>query len=291
MAILYGTTSSGETLPVLVDQFGNLLAKGINGEPGQPGQPGTPGEPGGEGPPGPPGTPGVGVPLPYGEEGSYLGIFDGVPKWHTPVGPGPGPEPEPTLECTNLTQRYKLYNDAGAQVSPPDPLAYLKGLASWTDQGSQSLAGARDDYTTEAPVLTDTDDFSMSDSFGKVLTISHTLSYQAFQNWMAPAPTIQVNSDVLQEISNSWTAYNQTNNSTAWRQGSISWLINGDVTELSVGFQFSAYFWDNTYFFLRYFALEDQGAFALRRQIEVERQLKVLRGMTTDIDFSRPTQD
>ena len=41
MAILYGTQSNGETLPVLVDQFGNLLAKGIDGEPGPPGPPGV----------------------------------------------------------------------------------------------------------------------------------------------------------------------------------------------------------------------------------------------------------
>ena len=36
MAILLGTTATGETLPVLVDQFGNLLAKGIDGAPGWP---------------------------------------------------------------------------------------------------------------------------------------------------------------------------------------------------------------------------------------------------------------
>lgn len=35
MAILYGTQSNGETLPVLVDQFGNLIAKGIEGPPGE----------------------------------------------------------------------------------------------------------------------------------------------------------------------------------------------------------------------------------------------------------------
>jgi hypothetical protein len=40
MAILFGTTSSGNTLPVLVDQFGNLLAKGIPGDEGPPGPPG-----------------------------------------------------------------------------------------------------------------------------------------------------------------------------------------------------------------------------------------------------------
>jgi len=43
MAILFGTTGDGTTLPVLVDQFGNLLAKGIPGDEGQPGPPGPPG--------------------------------------------------------------------------------------------------------------------------------------------------------------------------------------------------------------------------------------------------------
>jgi hypothetical protein len=66
MAILYGTQSNGETLPVLVDQFGNLLAKGIEGQPGEPG---------------PPGPPGVGeLPLdPY--EGALLGWQDGQLAW------------------------------------------------------------------------------------------------------------------------------------------------------------------------------------------------------------------
>ena len=63
MAILYGTTGDGTTLPVLVDQFGNLLAKGI------------------EGPPGPEGPPGIGqLPSdPY--EGAILGWEDGELSW------------------------------------------------------------------------------------------------------------------------------------------------------------------------------------------------------------------
>lgn len=40
MAILYGTQSNGETLPVEVNEFGQLVAKGIEGEPGPPGPPG-----------------------------------------------------------------------------------------------------------------------------------------------------------------------------------------------------------------------------------------------------------
>ena len=62
MAILYGTTGDGTTLPVLVDQFGNLLAKGI------------------EGPQGPEGPPGTGE-LPPGEDGQVLMLVNGQPEW------------------------------------------------------------------------------------------------------------------------------------------------------------------------------------------------------------------
>jgi hypothetical protein len=66
MAILYGTQSNGETLPVLVDQFGNLLAKGIDGQ---------------QGPPGPPGAPGVGQLPPDPYEGAILGWKDNELAW------------------------------------------------------------------------------------------------------------------------------------------------------------------------------------------------------------------
>lgn len=67
MAILFGTTGDGTTLPVLVDQFGNLLAKGITGD---------------EGPPGPPGPPGGDFALPPNPvDGDVLGWENGALVW------------------------------------------------------------------------------------------------------------------------------------------------------------------------------------------------------------------
>lgn len=43
MAILYGTTADGSTLPVQVDEFGNLVAQGLPGQQGIQGPPGPPG--------------------------------------------------------------------------------------------------------------------------------------------------------------------------------------------------------------------------------------------------------
>lgn len=82
MAILYGTQSNGETLPVLVDQYGNLIAKGIEGPPGEDGDPGTPGQPG------PPGADGGSFPLPPNPyEGAILGWKNNELAWinDTPI--------------------------------------------------------------------------------------------------------------------------------------------------------------------------------------------------------------
>lgn len=75
MAILFGTTGDGTTLPVLVDQFGNLLAKGITGD---------------EGPPGPPGAPGGDFALPPNPvDGDVLGWENGALVWVSEPPPPP----------------------------------------------------------------------------------------------------------------------------------------------------------------------------------------------------------
>ena len=59
MAILFGTTSDGNTLPVQVNASGQLVAQGMDGSPGAQGPQGEPGEPGPPGEQGPPGEPGA----------------------------------------------------------------------------------------------------------------------------------------------------------------------------------------------------------------------------------------
>ena len=60
--VLWGTQSNGETLPVQVNEFGQLVAKPLAGTEGPPGPEGPPGAdsqvPGPEGPQGPEGPPG-----------------------------------------------------------------------------------------------------------------------------------------------------------------------------------------------------------------------------------------
>ena len=55
MAILYGTQSNGETLPVQVNSFGQLVAQGLDGAKGEKGDKGDKGDQGEQGEQGPPG--------------------------------------------------------------------------------------------------------------------------------------------------------------------------------------------------------------------------------------------
>mgnify|MGYP001303144445 CR=1 FL=1 len=73
MAILYGTTADGDSLPVEVNEFGQLVAQGLQGQ---------------EGPPGPPG---VGQLPPDPFEGAILGWKDNTLAWlggSVPLPPG-----------------------------------------------------------------------------------------------------------------------------------------------------------------------------------------------------------
>lgn len=73
---LYGTQSNGETLPVQVNEFGQLVAEGLPGPPGEQGEQGI------QGPPGPAG----GMELPPGEfEGGVLGWKNDELVWLSPT--------------------------------------------------------------------------------------------------------------------------------------------------------------------------------------------------------------
>ena len=63
MAILYGTTADGDSLPVEVNQFGQLVAEGLQGQQG------------------PPGPPGIGQLPPDPFEGAILGWKDNTLSW------------------------------------------------------------------------------------------------------------------------------------------------------------------------------------------------------------------
>ncbi len=283
-----------EEIPNDLKIDGDLTVTGlINGSDGvgEPGPPGSPGEPGGQGPQGPQGDPGEGVPLPYGEEGSYLGIINGVPQWNIPVGPGPEPEPEPTIVCTTLWDNYQLYSTANTPIQPPNPTEYLKSLDSWGETNIETYEGAAKNNGFDSSPLTIVDSFDLTESFGKVLTIMFQRTCYARSNYNISAPSFSVSSSYAQLISNTFSAYAQVGGTRIWKGGEVSYLLNREIAQLDLTVEWQCQFMDDQQFYIRYFALEDAGTYALKRQLQLEAQMKALRGMTTDIDLSRPTQD
>lgn len=291
MAILYGTQSNGETLPVLVDQFGNLIAKGIEGPPGQEGSPGTPGKDGDPGPPGPKGDPGEGVPLPYGPEGTVLQIVDGVPAWNVFTPPPPPPEPAPMV-WTNIDTNSNCVDENENSISPADPLAYLEGLDSWITRDNFQLAGSSQVANTSTDPSKHLK-FEFLEIFGKSIKMyfdvwwtrtgssnaswinSFTFSNSniVFVNTQGP---VTVPQEYESKIPTSFTAAFVTNREVA--ESDFSWTIRANYVQV-----------DRVRF--RGFEVIDAGTLALENQAAMARELRALRGMSMDIDNSRPTQD
>ena len=185
--ILLGTQSNGETLPVQVNQFGQLVAQGLDGakgDKGDPGEDGAPGAKGDKGDPGEPGADGEGVPTPYGDEGSFLWIKDGAPAWTT--GGDPGPEPGPGRGPMSLVTEQLDYNrrpvvpisNSGIEQPNVDNWdAHLKTLDCWEDPNRTLYTGvgSKQNYGIGLKYQLG------SGALGKVMTLWMTFRW----NWIA----------------------------------------------------------------------------------------------------------
>ena len=197
MAILYGTQSNGETLPVQVNEFGQLVAKGIEGSPGQPGQQGEQGEPGQQGPPGPPGE---GVPEPYGAEGTYLRIQSGVPTWAE--GP-PDPVPATAVLTDNIDKSVgewrKYLNDEGLPESPKS------GYDAWIRMQNyfDTPVLAREGLGVITNTSMDWYEFDITGSSGNIFEVTMALNIKASTSSGGVDVSLQSNNADLQGINSS----------------------------------------------------------------------------------------
>jgi len=328
MAILYGTQSNGETLPVLVDQFGNLLAKGINGAPGTPGEPGKDGqdgqpgadgkdgqdgqpgadgqdgqpgadgkdgtngkdgEPGGEGPPGPKGDPGVGVPLPYGAEGDYLQIKNGAPVWAQWVDPTPPPR-IPSITWSNALTTANCVGTNNQPNNPTDPVGYLSSLPSWLTRDNYETAGSVPPQSA-SPGSAQAYDFSFEAIGEQIITLFYTMEYgKTNSNSESFQNTWTMDSQRLSLISVVGTTKTTTGMPSEAKAGwEISFLALADIP--SAEFSWSIYAPNTTNFKTRFrgFTIETSGEFALRRQLRLQQDVTALSGMIMGIDKQSQT--
>lgn len=317
MAILYGTQANGETLPVLVDQFGNLLARGVDGAPGTPGAEGPPGpqgdkgdqgdpgepgqqgdkgdqgdpgqngadgEPGGEGPPGPQGDPGVGVPLPYGQEKDYLQIQNGVPVWAQWTDPNP-PPPPPGLTWTNIDTHSNCVDSTGSAISPPDPLAYLQGLSSWQKRDNYETAGSSQPSSNTGNTASGLQ-FDLVSMFGQIIIVYFTATYEnasgSSYGWTNAWQWDNENVLMVAEEGDTSTQIPKGFNKTAgW---AVSFVVNREVTSAKLLWNITAQYIRGVNVRFRGWEVVDPGTFAIRRQIAMQEEIKRLRGVITGID-------
>lgn len=132
MAILFGTTADGETLPVEVNEFGQLIAEGIPGQ---------------EGPPGPPGLPEL-PPDPF--EGAILGWKDNMLSWLGGAVPLPPGTYGPII----------AYQDGVLTLESAVDLPYLTRIDLTDSQGaplffSYNTSLIADVVTEESPIVFD----------------------------------------------------------------------------------------------------------------------------------------
>lgn len=126
--VLLGTQANGQTLPVQVDQFGRLVAEGLQGEAGPEGP---------QGPQGPEGPPGNSVQLPPDPyEGALLGWLNGGLAW---IGTPPVPIPEHVFgPITSIDQNGALMEVEG---TIPDDIGNGVYLEQCLRDGTPYVAG------------------------------------------------------------------------------------------------------------------------------------------------------
>jgi len=290
MAILYGTTSTGETLPVLVDQFGNLLAKSPNGGEGPEGPPGP------EGPQGPEGPPGPNELLPYGDENDVLQINGGVPVWQPLFTPEP-PIIGPHVSWTNPDTTANCTDSNGNPIYPPDNLEYLESLDSWLNTTSDSLAGSLqplDNLSNQEQWF----DFAFQEAFGYVFTLHWRVCYGNTQpnspSWVTEF--VCDNSDMALISSKPSGAISTGPYSDRWVSGQSVYTINRDISSARFSWKINTATSGATKNYFRGWTFENPGTYALNNQLRLQEEVAEMRralqsGMTTNIDLSRPTQD
>lgn len=271
--ILYGTQSTGETLPVQVDATGRLVAEGLQGPEGPPGE---------EGPQGPEGPPGEGVPEPYGAEGDVLTIVNGTPAWAANIPPEP-PIPQGVYIATkpfDPSGINGMYSDTGTlQGEGTDWDAFAKGEEFFTDHANQSQAGS-----VHLDSKSITNQFTLVDAYDKVLQIWFYIQlYSNVEFQRGINITFTYPSEGLQPLDVNKTKYISAGPGVRGTWGQATWLVDQEITDpFEIGMSYTHSEGSNftpEFCAIQSWELVDQGAYALQRQVELEQRMEVLRNV------------
>lgn len=284
MAILYGTTSDGESLPVQVNETGQLVAQGLRGEPGEPGGKGDKGDPGDPGPPGndgEDGADGIGVPQPYGEEGSYLWIKDGAPAWTTGEDPGPGPGPDPgnglkLVERAGKLNWWRCYNIYGlSDDSVEDPDTWIRTQPCWENPAANQVNGIGCEGCGYEGFFR----VEVENGLGKILEVTISSRYNTLdsaltsQEWLHEVETEDSN---LNPISNKFWHTVYLNGNPAKVQNTFTLLCQRDnfTADFLVKFNGPYSYNGPSYNIVNHYELLDTETYLMREHIRQQKRIQ-----------------
>lgn len=268
MAILYGTQSNGETLPVLVDQFGNLLAKGIEGPPGPPGEPGEPGS--AAFPPDP-------------QEGDLLGYQNGEVAWISGLNP---PVPTEDLQWMN-PQEFKLLDKNSVEYDGPDKYEKAKTYPYWNVGSNAGKIGfeigdGTDGTDPRGYVLSKNMTFASAVGFQDVFKL-----YVEFVYWQATADTglfdwVVITSDPnVSLIGNTLPGSrpSQPGDTIVYVKGTVDMRVSQPIEQFNLrfGLQGSRLAGISTY--IQGYQYESQGSYALSTQLKLKQEVTEMRAL------------
>jgi len=251
MAILYGTQSNGETLPVLVDQFGNLLAKGLDGQPGE------------------------GVPTPYGADGQVLGIENGEPQWIDPPIP---PTPAPTYDWINQPECTAYINQALEVIEPEDPIADAMALTSWCNPSFDENQGLVNQSTNPDGLVNLPAQLKINtpNSFGYVINIHAAMrgSGQRDKSYSNELTGFVAESDVNLVQYTGQGLIQGTVGEEMFFWGTQTFTFNRPVTSVTYTIQWDLERVNLRQIYFRGYEIIPAGTFALNRQMNIEKAIQ-----------------
>jgi hypothetical protein len=230
---------------------------------------------GGKGEPGEPGKDGEGVPLPYGEDGTFLGIVDGAPQWiplETPVvNPGPFLFTDPSLPPGDQYGPAIWDSEQEKYDGTEQWDDYLRTLPCWDNPESTSFQGVGTQWTRDFRLK-----FLLENQLGDILRL-----HIRFQCSTSAAGS---NATVTVEPTDDSNIVVIDNERSISKGGGETIIIDFDATFLlnraNLGareFDFSkvigSYQGGNEYFVCTSYHLEDSSTFLMKEYVQMKSKI------------------
>ena len=231
---------------------------------------------------------GQGLPLPYGEDGSYLILKDGEPAW-TDV-PDPDPDPVGDGVTWNNINEYKLYNENNQEIVPPDILATAQSQACWLNTDYEQRFGLGRQATD---ILETGINLSFENMYGKILRLYwNPLSDITVDGFpMTITYTVYVDQENIVPITSIPGGTTPNIESEYWGSIQADFLFNREVPSATFSYKMEATFSRMREAWFRGWEIIDPGTYAFEQQQKMKGEIDEIRNaLRTQLNTSNQSQ-